>query len=1513
MSLEKGGRADKYGNEYENQFLARLFVRLVKGEYKSVIVEPLGDNRDSVEYIAIDQKDFLWHYQCKSSNTTHKYWTMYDLSSHDVFKRSKQIVQESPNNIYVFVSPLNYGELAELCKRARTNLSVEEFIKHQINSSEIQKTFNDCSKYYGLRRDDSDECKELVHILSKSYFEMQPSGIENVSDSNEHIGMFFMGDSDSARGLLESYVNSRGLYGVAITANDIIDYMEQSGYYTRANIYNDKLIIKLNELNSIYYDVYQPINGELIYRKETEKVINSIIGGESIVLHGKAGSGKSGCIQNVIEELKRENILYLALKLDKAIPSISADSYGDTLGLSQSPVYCLHNLSAGKNCVLILDQLDSLRWTAQHSSSALSICKSLISQARTLNKYDNGHISIIFVTRTFDLENDAGLKALFSSKDKETPTWKKIQVSALSAEEVESVIGPVYRTLSVKLRKLLLIPSSLYIWTQLTDQNNAKSITTPHHLMEKWWQEILNNCKSVGLDPNRISTIKNKIVKNMEASAVLAIALTTFPDYGTEIDALVSNGLLTKSNNQVAFTHQSFLDYFAVSEMLNAVYGGKSILEIIGGLSEQTPVVRYRVLRILQSLIESNEDFFIKISEDILSSDNVRHYFKCCVFEVIGQSENPGNRLLDYAYNYLIDPSWHDYVYQTVYYGHVNFVLDLDNRSSFEWLDEKGLDLLYSINTIAQEFVLNKLEPLCDKDKESDLKVYRTLCHDCSDDGPSMLNLRLKLFERNANILESFWGVSHLIESDSDNLIPILRLMVQMHEQIKRHIYFGDREDKELYARTHYKELIDELLPVVCEKTAKFEPQWPNYDYSDEYRNWTEEDYREHSSREIVDMLKISMSEFSKTKPDEFIDFVSSFSHYNSVVYYEICSAAIYNLDTQYGDFAISWLCLDPTNHFLIYTGSQKDYLSATKQIIDKFSHYCSDEVFEKLEKIVFAWKEPCERMTRIYKRRIEVNKEKQWGPVYYAYWGHMQKELLPLMDAQRISTQSKELINVLNRNACIEIPYYKGFGISGGAKSVVSPIYNKADTISDKKWLEIISTPAEKMKGHFSHGETEKYYIEADHFSFSSSMLSQAKHNPCRFAKLALQFPLECYSGYIDNVIHAIYDHDEGVDEVDFSVVCNIINRYKHRSELSVHMAMLRLIAMRSEEVWPDEIVDYLCEVAVGSKEMDMHTGIVIDKDKIATPHTLITAAINSAQGSAFENIGKLLWEFPDLIDKFKPIIEKACDDKKEYVRFSVVFSLFPCFGIDKDFTLSTFRHLIETDIRIIAFPDSWELVCRDYIDNSDFYADKLIEACNSGIEELDDCSAGLLCASAIYLDNNLLSKLYELKLTNKQVDKVCHQAAFSFNQEEYHEASKEVLEHYLDIDDNEINAFGRLFYDRCINIDRDEDFLLKLMSSKQSLHQLHAFLEFVEKQDRDISKYVNVLKIITEHISIDKDTWDRHMLLDDLIKCIVKLFDKNKYNVSIKNHCLDMWDNLYRESLTAMRSFTDIFDNMN
>ena len=100
--------------------------------------------------------------------------------------------------------------------------------------------------------------------------------------------------------------------------------------------------------------------------------------------------------------------------------------------------------------------------------------------------------------------------------------------------------------------------------------------------------------------------------------------------------------------------------------------------------------------------------------------------------------------------------------------------------------------------------------------------------------------------------------------------------------------------------------------------------------------------------------------------------------------------------------------------------------------------------------------------------------------------------------------------------------------------------------------------------------------------------------------------------------------------------------------------------------------------------------------------------------------------------------------------------------------------------------------------------------------------------------------------------------------------------------------------------------------MLSKQSPRQIHAFLDFVNNQDKDITKYINVIKSICEKLSIDGDEWDREIILEDLIKCIIKLFDKNKYDANITNKCLDMLDDLYKRFLKSIRPFAKLFDNM-
>lgn len=81
MSFERGGRADKYGNRYEDRYLAKLLLRLVREEFASITVEPLGINKDSVEYVA-EQKDGTFnHYQCKGTNGNFPSWRFCDLKS----------------------------------------------------------------------------------------------------------------------------------------------------------------------------------------------------------------------------------------------------------------------------------------------------------------------------------------------------------------------------------------------------------------------------------------------------------------------------------------------------------------------------------------------------------------------------------------------------------------------------------------------------------------------------------------------------------------------------------------------------------------------------------------------------------------------------------------------------------------------------------------------------------------------------------------------------------------------------------------------------------------------------------------------------------------------------------------------------------------------------------------------------------------------------------------------------------------------------------------------------------------------------------------------------------------------------------------------------------------------------------------------------------------------------------------------------------------------------------------
>lgn len=1516
MSLEPGGRADKYGNKYENRYLAKLLLRLVKEELTSVTVEPLGINSNSVEFISEQKDGIVKHYQCKASNTTHPSWSISDLRRYKVFERSKEIIDNDIKNFYYFISPLQYNGLDELCKRARTNSSPADFKDYQLTNNNLRHMFNDCMAEFGLDKNIPSDVAEAVFILSHCFFEQYITGMEAEQDLEEYIGMLFTGKASVVRVLLEQYANDTECYGVKITAKDVIDYLESKDIHFRNYHGNKTILSRIRIINSTYWDSYHAIHENLVHRTATDNIIESIKDGHSVILHGKAGTGKSGCLEEIILYLKQTGILYLSVKLDKHMPRISADAYGQDLGLPESPIYCLATLSVGKPCVLIMDQLDALRWTSNHSSDALDICKELIRQTEAINRYSEGKISIIFASRTFDLENDKGLKELFASSDSPSALkWIKVNIDQFTKADVIQIIGQTYSYLSSRLQKLLLTPSSLYVWSKLEENAQKNSISSVFELMNTWWQQIQQKCISVGLQFETVISCKDRIVGLMESRGIFSLPRVIFVDQAKEIDILVSLGLLNSNSNakSISFTHQSFLDYFITSDILEKIYLGYELKDLIGDRNSQTPLIRYRLLTVLQNLLESDPDSFAKQSVALLQTSDVRFYFNCAVFEVISQCDTPTAEIYQIIDKYIQKPEWSDYITQVVLYGHPAFVMRLFPLSNSVFPSDEYLSLLKSISSKEPDFVTDKLRLFAFLNAEQDRKIFWTLCHDANDDSDEMFEFRMQLLQNDPTLFQNFWGFHELIKQSSERAIDLFEIAIGCwpnHKVSRLHI--GESTNLTRYTKQYAWPLVTKLFPKICEITSDYLPHWPDNKWNFDYEDWESNEFKESAVREITEIVKEAFAECAQSSPNELMAFVKEVKYPVSAVGHECIMHAVLNLSTDYADEVIEWILEDVATKIFVFSAKKDNYLSDSAQIIKKFSSTCSIALFRQLEQYICNWKESTEQMVYIFKRRLDVQKAHHI-PVYYAYWGHFQKALLPNMDVSRLSAYSKQLLNVVTRNSWIQLPYfYCGFTM-GSVKTVVSPVDNYTEQLSDKTWLQIISTPQNKMNDRWRGSDNSPYYIEANHQSFASALGSQAKREPLRFAKLSLSFPANCYEGYISHVLYALSDNSSN-GEFDVELVSKVIQRYGHSKDLNIAIAVSRVIEKHPNEMWSDDVINILREIALNHPHPDKDEyGVTSSSDpEHKSTHSLLQNSINCARGCAVHAIATLLWEHYDWGDKLKSTILLASKDPNPAVRFAVMDCVLPYYNIEKAFSVEIFTSLTEDDLRIVAAHGYWDILSREYDNRNAYYRGILIKACLSEIDDLAECAAGLLCAVGIYHnDQEALSFIMSHPFSVKLQGRICTQAVSSFNLDEYHDKSKTVLTYLMDHSSGELQGFNRLFFDRCIVIQRDEEFLIHLMESIQSTHLFHSFLHYLYESDEDICSFARVLNAIGNSLSQMPPEGGERLIVTDLVKCVIRLFDKGKDDSFVREVCLDIWDKLFMSNLHDIKPLSDMIDN--
>lgn len=1508
MSPEAGGRSDKFGNEFENRCLVKYLLRLVREQLSAIIVEPLGSEGEGVEFVTVDLSGNKTYYQCKSGNVGKDKWTPADLNRHKVFLHSKNHIEREKGNRYVFLSPLHYDGLDTLCKKAKSNSSTEEFCEYQVKSSgKYRILFRQCAKYYNLDKDNHKELKELIYILANCEFDVEPYSVEALADLNDQVAALFTGNSNSTRLLLEHIAVDRYRFGQTLNAADVIEYMQENDVYLRSYMYSESVASRIEELNETYWGEFQAINGSLIHRTETDAAIAALEAGRSIVIHGRAGVGKSGCVEEIRRYLKEKHTLFLGIKLDKKIPSTSADKFGEDLGLPQSPVICLSGLAAGKQCVLILDQLDSLRWTNVHSSDALDVCKELLRQTLGVNGYENGRVSIILVSRTFDLENDNGLRSLLScSRGGRGIEWADICVNEFEPQEVRNIVGQGYAYMPKRMQRLLSAPAVLYVWQRLNDQDRKNNYRTVYDLLRAWWNDTLDCCEKAGVRKNDVIECRDFIVGKMSATGRFYLPDALLIDMDSAVSALVSSGMLVRDNHIISFVHQSFLDYFISYDAIKQICSGKSIVDVIGSQEKQTPHQRYRVLLALQNLMDSDSGLFLAQCRDLLGSEDIRYYYKCTAFEVIGQCQNPDTQMLGFVEQYYKRLEWCKYVAQTVYYGHPAFVTRMKLGEGESWLDDKHAMLLRSIGEADPDFVTAALRPYAFESEETDSKIHRMLCIDPSKDSERMFEFRLELLRKTPALLNNFYSLSNVIKSGSVRGVQLLSIALQNHDIINSaNCYMGTDEEKNAFARKNCVKIAAFIFPEICRQSAGCTVEESYfYLYGDDRRRWVNKEYNNGFERDCVEITKTAFEELAVKYPQNAIAIINGTGNNDNEVEHEIVMHTLFSLPESCADYVINWLMEDFEHRVFVYTENEYDHLASAKKIISKFTITCSDELFNTLETKIYYWKDSLSRMLNIYKSRLSRNEIKDSPPEYFAFWGHFQREMLPKLDERRISTKGRELLAVLNRKDGMgEMPYYGRGKIESGIVS--SPVDGHTSRLSDKNWLEIVSTPNEKMNKRWSSPT-----VEASHFTFASSMYSQAKLEPARFARLSLQFPDNCYSGYVSHVLCAIHNFNAGAEKPTDELIIKIVEKFGYLDETNVAIEIARLMENRSDIRWLDKTLDRLSDLALNHIDDEPES-----KDlTAASAHELLTQSINCVRGCAIHAISRLIWANEELQDRFMPVVEKACDDDNDAVRFALGSCIRAYYNEKRDFSIEILKNLIDKDLRIIGYQHVPQILFWEYENEPDYYRGLALKAVNSGNSDLQELGAEILCAvSILYKDESAFYHVLNKKFSERQENKICHQAIKLIAEPGCYAKSAAIIQHFIETSENDITAFHMLFHDERIDIRKDKQLLLALIKSKHFSRLAYEFMDFLDSmREEEICEYAEAVEAISVSPPLYADHYMTDTEITKLAHCVLRIYDKAAGDSHLTEICLNVWDNLFMHNENCIRKISEQIDNM-
>ena len=602
-----------------------------------------------------------------------------------ILSTARDQLNRDPSHRFVFSSGDKAPHLSDLCrgKKCRTTNNASEFRAYAVTTSkELETEFRNICRYLEIDTDAPSGIDKIYDFLRR----FTPRVVDKLymrTEVEELAAQHLTGDPKTAVASLKDLVDSS--LGLTLLPADAIHALPD-GVRPRDLAQDPTLHTSLEALRDRFDRSYRYllIGNAVLDRRETRDLralLDAADGPRLILVHGPGGQGKSGVVFELLQQLNQDRIPCLALRLDRDRPEDSASQFGARLGLPASPAACLAAAADGRPAVLVLDQVDAIRWTAAHSAYAWETCENVISSALSQR-----NLRVVVVCRTFDLEDSPQIG-----------TWRKraeareLQIGPLEDAQVDAIVDACHvnpSTLESRQREILRSPQGIYLWKSLYDsESRPPAFRSMTDLTRAFW--VMTRRKLTELKPGEYDLALDALVEHMDRRGVLHAPRTVVSRWPNEVDALLSLNVLVQGERaNLLFAHQSYLDHLTAERVLRDIHSGAGTILRWLESDDQSLFRRAQLRQLLALLRDDDPETYTRTIGSLMTAETVRFHLKHLVLQLLGHADPPIPGEVDLLISLLGDDAWLDHVYQQVLAGRQPWFDALHDRGVLNtWLN----------------------------------------------------------------------------------------------------------------------------------------------------------------------------------------------------------------------------------------------------------------------------------------------------------------------------------------------------------------------------------------------------------------------------------------------------------------------------------------------------------------------------------------------------------------------------------------------------------------------------------------------------------------------------------------------------------------------------------------------------------------------------------------------------------------------------------------------------------